>query len=379
MHPRAVTVPPTPLQSTRKTSLIFHIPQWVTHGPRARAVYASWNGSSWDKQTVAEDARVQCLALDANDNPHILYFDPPDHLEYASWTGTSWTVQNTGIQGNSFALALDPSGSPHIAYTEGDVKYASFTGKTWGIQTLDSGTELRSISIAVDSNNKTYILYTPSSYADYNLTVGIRALTSKLATCQNNVWNIQTLSLPPPTGQIGNIVVDSRGHPHFICTQHHYVSSEDKTIVSTILYASWDGNSMQTQVVVRDIVLQSIGQLVLDANDNPHFTYSTPAPDGETTSFYTSWTGKTWDIQTADTGHGQTVSGNLALDANGNPHISCRGASMMPYTTPLLYATATTIAQADSPTFPALPLLLASAAVIIGTIVITVYFKKRKH
>jgi hypothetical protein len=269
-----------------------------------RAVYASWNGSSWDKQTLAEDAFVQCLALDADDNPHILYCQS-DHFEYARWTGTRWTVQNTGIQGNYFALALDPSGSPHIAFTEGgNVKYASISGKTWNSQILDSGTDLNSLSIAVDSNNKPYMPYTPSSYADFNLTVGIRAINVKVATYQNSSWNIQIVPLPPPTGDIGNIVVDSKGYPHFICTQHHYVSSEDKTVLSTILYASWEGDAWETQVVVRDIVLQSLGQLVLDANDNPHFTYLTPASDGNTKSFYTSWTGKAWDIQAAETEKG---------------------------------------------------------------------------
>jgi hypothetical protein len=342
-----------------------------------RAVYASWNGSTWNKQTLAEDSFVQCLALDANDNPHILYFDPPDHLEYASWTGTSWTVQNTGIQGTSFALALDPSGSPHIAYTEGDVKYASISGKTWNSQTLDSGTELISLSIAVDSNNKPYILYSPSSYADFNLTVGIRAVNVKVATYQNSSWNIQAVPLPPPTGDIGNIVVDSEGYPHFICTQHHYVSSEDKTVLSTILYASWDGDAWETQVVVRDVVLQSLGQLVLDANDNPHFTYLTPASEGKTKSFYTSWTGKAWDIQMAETEQGQTACGSLALDANGNPHISCRGASRMRYTTTLLYATATTVTQATSPTVSE-SLILTVVTIVVG-IGLLVYFKKRKH
>jgi hypothetical protein len=361
---------------------VTHI-AYTSLGDPWSAVYASWNGSRWDKQTLAEDSFVQCLALDANDNPHILYFNrQSNHFEYASWTGMSWSVQNTGIHGNSFALALGPSGGPHIAYTEdGNVKYASFTGKTWDIQTVDNGTELSSISIAVDSNNKQYILYTPSSYADYNLTVGIRAINVKVATYQNASWYIQTLSLQPPTGQIGNIVVDSKGYPHFICTQHHYVSSEDKTILSTILYASWDGNAWGTQVVDRDVVLGSLGQLVLDPNDNPHFTHLTPAPDGETKSFYSSWTGKAWDIQTAETGRGQTASGNLALDANGNPHISCRGASMMRYTSTLLYATATESIATEpvQPSSLTLPLLLVLTAVIIGiAIVIVVYVWKKK-
>jgi hypothetical protein len=51
----------------------------------------------------------------------------------------------------------------------------------------------------------------------------------------------------------------------------------------------------------------------------------------------------------------------------------------MRYANALLYATATMTAQADAPTFPSLPLLLASTAVIIGAITITFFFKKRKH
>jgi hypothetical protein len=368
-------------------------PKNITHiaytsvGDPWRAVYASWNGSSWDKQTLAEDSFVQCLALDANDNPHILYFNrQSDHFEYASWTGTSWSVQNTGIHGNSFALALDSSGSPHITYTEdGKVKYVTFTGKTWDIQTLDSVTEiLMSISIAVDSNNKTYILYSPSSYPDFNLTVGIRAINVKVATYLNSSWNIQAVPLLPPTGYIGNIVVDSKGYPHFICTQHHYVSSEDKTTVSTILYASWNGIAWETQIVVSDIILNSIGQLILDLKDNPHFNYVIPAEDGKTKLMYASWTGEAWDIQTIDSNSPITGPCYLALDANSSPHLSCRLISGMRYLAPLMYATATEAAQTTSPASPTVSeslILTVAAVAVIASVVGVVgiaYVRKKK-
>jgi hypothetical protein len=356
-----------------------------------RAVYASWNGSGWDKQTLAENSFVQCFVLDANDKPHILYLNRNSgYFEYASGTGVNWSIQNTGIkeaEGDYFALALDSSGYPNIAYTEGSkVKYADFTGKTWNIQTVDLATEvLGGISLALDSSNTAYILYSPSSYIDYNLTVGIRAATVRLATYQNSNWNIQTLSLPSPTGQIGNIVVDSKGYPHFMCTQHHFVSAEDTNILTTILYASWDGTTWKTQTVISNINdFQSIGQLTLDAHDNPHFTYLTPAPDGETKSFYVSWTGKAWDSQTIPTSGSETASGNLALDTNGNPNISSRAVSGMRYMAPLLYVTATGTIDVPSTTIagaeriPDATFLTVAAVAIIASVAAIAYVWKRK-
>jgi hypothetical protein len=64
-----------------------HIAYTATGEPW-RAVYASWTGSEWETQTLAQDSFVQCLALDAKDNPHIIYLDRGSgSFKYASWTG----------------------------------------------------------------------------------------------------------------------------------------------------------------------------------------------------------------------------------------------------------------------------------------------------
>jgi hypothetical protein len=123
------------------------------------------------------------------------------------------------------------------------------------------------------------------------------------------------------------------------------------------------------QTVVSNVYLPSIGFLALDAHDYPHISYSTGEP------MYASWTGTAWDIQTAD------FAGYLAVDANGNPHITNYVETGARFVSRLMYATATETAQPSSPTFPALPLLLVSTAVIIGAIVTVVYVwkKKTKH
>ena len=344
--------------------------------------YARWNGSGWNTQTVAVGTDAYSLLLDVNGNPHILYQylhvphlgGPLNELMYASWTGRKWDIQYTGIiEANPATLALDSLGNPHIAYVGDDaVKYARWTGTSWAIETVDTTIELQEISklrlsFALGLNNKPYILYTASSYADYSQAVSIRAINVTLATYQNFSWKIQPLSLPPPTGDLGNLVVASKGFPHFLCTQR--VPSENPPYLQNVLYASWNGSAWNLQTVVSNVYLPSIGFLALDSHDYPHISYSTGEP------MYASWTGTAWDIQTAD------FAGYLVVDANGNPHITNYVETGSRFVSHLMYATATETAQTTSPTFPALPLLLVFTVVIIGAVVIAVYVwrKKTKH
>ena len=149
-------------------------------------MYASWNGSGWSTQTVAEGFDdAFSLVLDASDNPHILYSRPFKPLMYASWTGSNWTIQNTGIKDARYGtLAVESFGNPHIAYTDGKVvRYANWTGSNWNIQTVDTASEIPfRLSFALDSNNTPYIMYSPSSYMDDSQAIAIRAINVTLAT-----------------------------------------------------------------------------------------------------------------------------------------------------------------------------------------------------
>ena len=105
------------------------------------------------------------LALDSSGNPHISYYQSGDgwgSLEYASWDGSTWnieTVDSSGDVGQDHSLALDSSGNPHISYYDADngtLKYAyaasgapvaSFTGSPV------SGTAPLTISFTDTSTN----------------------------------------------------------------------------------------------------------------------------------------------------------------------------------------------------------------------------------
>jgi len=352
-----------------------------------RAGCASWNGSGWNIQE-RPGGFVTDLALDANGNPHILIEGGVrGPLSYASWTGTEWTSQTVTSGHNVVyaSLALDSVGYPHAAYNDGEgLKYASWAGSSWNIQTVDPSPEIHydKISLALDSNDTPYIMYfTPSTYAD---SVRVYSLVSvKLAVLKASGWSIEPVLASYNLSDCGNMVLDSKGYLHFLGAQ-----PQAPTHLSTILYARWNGSAWNTQTVVSDADLTSMGFLALDYHDNPNIAYITSTVE----VMYANWTGTAWDIQTVDTPdtlHYTSGPCYLAVDSSGIPHISYRGYLSGQYSyagsnATILYATATGSTeptQPPSPTSPASPLLLVSAAVIIGAVVVVVYVwkKKTKH
>ena len=281
--------------------------------------YASWNGSSWNIQNVT-GGTVFALALDAYNNPHILSDGGLSGFLYSSWTGSNWTTQNVDYNGTYFgrfgALTLDPTGTPHVAFTDNNkmIEYASWNGTNWDFQIVDTYQSLHSpkISLAIDSKNTVYILY--ESLSDV-----------KIATYNNSSWTIQTVA--SNMDNLGNIVLDSKGYPHFIYT--HDYSKINSRLNNTIVYTSWDGAAWNTQNAVSNLNF-NMGYLSLDSGDIPHIAFVTSAPDGPFNwgfLAYASWTGKAWNVQTVNSSV-VAESCFLALDSNGKPHISLIGVAL---------------------------------------------------
>jgi hypothetical protein len=148
---------------------------------------ATLQNSNWSIQTVASTGGFGNIVLDSKGNPHLIYkLDYPEFvgtdnstLVYASWDGTSWNMQ-TVVANVHFAnvgfLALDSFDYPHIAYVirssdpitdEGitELSYASWTGKNWSIQTADIPMpDTGPCYLAVDSNGNPHISYRESPF-----------------------------------------------------------------------------------------------------------------------------------------------------------------------------------------------------------------------
>jgi hypothetical protein len=136
--------------------------------------------------------------------------------------------------------------------------------------------------------------------------------------------------------------------------------------------------------VASDVNVASFrGFLALNSQGYPSIVYI--ADDVK----YARWTGTAWGWESYNVGTPDTTYDAgpcyLALDSNSNPHISSRvflsGQMNYPgYTSTILYATANLTEPAE--VSPAFPLLIVSAAIIIGTVIAVVAYvwkKKTKH
>ncbi|MHC4478669.1 MAG: hypothetical protein ACYTEL_23795 [Planctomycetota bacterium] len=138
---------------------------------------ASWNGFSWNIETVCLvgpanflDPMYNSLALDGNNYAHISYHDNNYNLKYANWTGSSWAfdIIDTDVDvGRYNSLALDGNDLPSISYYDnnnGDLKFANWTGSGWNVEVVDSTGDVgEESSIALDSNGFAHISYYDSS------------------------------------------------------------------------------------------------------------------------------------------------------------------------------------------------------------------------
>jgi len=362
-------------------------------------MYASWDGKGWNSEQIAIGVAFSLL-IDSNNNPHILYGGYyHEGLVYASWTGKEWANQTIdGTFWNGYgSFALDSFGNPHVAYTSrysenGTYRliYARWTGSGWNIQTLDKSEEIPfRTTIAIGKNNVIYLMYGyttehSSSFGGYWDSQSVKLAINE--NSENTDWKTETVV--SDITNYSNMILDTQDFPHFA----YQVQVRGNPWTSDISYTSWDGSGWNTQTIVSNVSLKvdfvniNMGGLALDAYGYPHIDYVISNPNSDLCSvMYASWTGREWDIQTVDSAHIANGPCYLSVDSNGNPHISYlitpTGVGLDSYIASVMYATATETAQPPSPTFPALPLLLVSTAVIIGVVVTVVYVwkKKTKH
>ena len=295
--------------------------------------YASWNGSAWSIQTLEQKKSSigASIVLDSADNPHISYiYSAPfsSSVKYTSWTGSNWNNQTvdtsftSSLELGSNSLALDSNDNPHIVYSEQSdfnttLKYAIWTGSNWSTETIDSEAPsfaFYSASISLDSlNNYPKVLYGEGTVD------GVFSTTSnvKYAEWKGQSWSTQTVF--SNVSSFGNVALDSNGYPHFTYLVGY-----------SLKYASWDGSIWNTQNVDSNPLISSHPSgscfLALDSNNNPHISYwrdpSKLNSGTENGLMYAYWTGSKWNIETVDNSGTSYGIGPIVLDSAGNPRIS---------------------------------------------------------
>jgi hypothetical protein len=317
-------------------------------------IYASYNGSGWEKQRLGF-GEVLSLALDSNDNPHILYngFGNITGLMCSKWTGSSWETVTVDPQYATCAsFVLDKSGNPHIVYTINNyysspyiIKYAVLTKSGFNTQTISpSETSVGSVSVCLGSDDKPQILY------DTKLDLHSDPLTIKYLIYENSCWITQTLSYKVYIHS--GVVLDSHNQPHFIFFDGRQLK-----------YASCNDSIWSAQTITDDTT--GSGYLCLDSHDNPQISFVNGEWPGSL--MYGKWSGQEWIFQNITVLPYSQGSGPIVTDSKDNPHI-VYATYRSSYSQYCWYATSDQSAADPSPSpspSPSFPSEIIIAAVIL--------------
>jgi hypothetical protein len=128
--------------------------------------YAHLSGDQWVIETVTKadiDASIS-LAVDSLNQPHAAYEDETtNQLSYAYRQAGQWFMEAIGDYASHISLALDSQDNPHIVYWHGNqLSYIYWTGSVWSDQVITSPAQyypLRRPSFALDQDDHPRVAY----------------------------------------------------------------------------------------------------------------------------------------------------------------------------------------------------------------------------
>jgi hypothetical protein len=276
-------------------------------GTNSALKYASKSGGVWTLETVDAIGVVGVYTSSRSmprEIPRISYHDDTNgDLKYASKSGSVWTLETVdagGFVGQYNSLALDAQGNPHISYhdgTNGDLKYASKSGSVWTLETVDAiGFVGQYTSLALDAQGNPRISYTCLD-ADF----------LKYASRSGGVWTLETVDATGYSAYYTSLALDAQGNPR--------ISYFD----AALKYASKLGDVWTLETVDATGFVGELASLALDVQGSPRISYFDYS-NGHLK--YASKSGGTWTLETADAAGNVGLYTSLALDAQGNPRIS---------------------------------------------------------
>lgn len=159
----------------------------------------SWDGRIWEARTADStygSGKFNFIAADNAGGLHLVYANVSAMhagLRYATLEGGEWRPEilegaNQAVYDESVALAMDAHNNPHIVYTDIEkqvVKYATRVDGKWILETVDQLFRARypdRNGIAVDSAGNPYISYFDASNG-----------VLKIAHKENGRWIVETI------------------------------------------------------------------------------------------------------------------------------------------------------------------------------------------
>ena len=288
---------------------------WVIETVETSSSQGSW----------VEHGKYNSLAIDSNGTPHISYISAIGTnyvINHTSFDGQTWNSNTVATSSGGPCSALDSSDNPHVGlYTtdssgNGDLRLATNTGQSpssWTLEMIDnSSTNVGSnCDMKVGPNGDIYVVYWKWEVNNHSL---------KFAHYDGNSWT--TSDIDNDGGSDSSLQIDKLGNLH--------VSYRDLTN-GGLKYGINNGQGWVLSTI------EGNGQgkgnsLVLDSNNDPHVSYF----DGYNNRLkYASLTGTSWSFSTVETGLSWGNSSNavhtdtsIGIDSSDNVHISYYNAGL---------------------------------------------------
>lgn len=283
------------------------------------------NGTTWTTDTIFSTGLYPAIVQDENANPRISFLDNNDgYVKYAVRNGDSWSIEpvakvsdanGTFANAGVTSMALDAQDNPYITfydYGSDQFKLASKNGNTWNIipiplpndpkMSYDSpfipGAES---SVIIDKQNGIVhiALHMLGGLSGYVLGYWRSGMTAALIVDDSD----------GQTGFNNSIALDSNGWPA--------ISYEAKG-AGELKYAKWNGSGFDKETVadMPDIYwMNHLSSLRIDDADIPHIVFY-----GQGGYKYASKNGSVWVIKDLSF-QSQYPSLSLSIDSNNNPEI----------------------------------------------------------
>jgi hypothetical protein len=196
-------------------------------------VYYYKVGGTWlhrDVTAPGTNPDAPTLQIDQSGYPHlVVYMGGNNH--YFFWDGAAWTDRVIPNSGQGASLALDSNGKPLIAFGKNfeDIAYAEWNTSDWVIQDVDVNGKLGlDVSLALDADYQPHIAYW--DWQTGNLKYAHRSGETE--------WAVTTVG---GSGRVPSIAIDSAGNPH--------ISSISVSYPGILQYSYWNGTSWQIEQV----------------------------------------------------------------------------------------------------------------------------------
>ena len=205
--------------------------------------------------------------------------------------------------GNFVAIALDDDDAAHIAYRANseELKYAYDAGIGWAISTVDSGSDVWYIDIAIDSAGYPHISYVDDDGPSF-----------RHAWYDGSSWQNEAIAASGQYWEYGHtsIFIDEADGIHI-------TYADGNAAWEGTYYAYFDGSTWSTEVVEEGKMGST--SVTLDESGYPHVAYYMTTPNNLR---YAADSAYGWTYATVDATGEAGRHANLYLDSLGHPNIA---------------------------------------------------------